>query len=66
MVGGGVGVMVDGGVGVIVGVSTEEVLVVAGSATQRTWPTVMFQFAFRVGFQEYNCAFVMLNFVQIK
>jgi hypothetical protein len=51
---------------VTVGASTEVVLVMAGSATQRTWPMVMLQLAFRVGFQEYNCAFVMLNFVQIK
>jgi hypothetical protein len=51
---------------VTVGASAEEVLVVADSATQRTWPRVMLQLVFRVGFQEYNCASVMPNFVQIK
>jgi hypothetical protein len=58
--------MVGEGVGVVVGASTEEVLVVPGSATQRTWPIVMLQLVFRVGFQEYNCASVMPNFVQIE
>ena len=49
-----------------VGASTEEVLAVLGSSTQRTWPTVILQLAFRVGFQEYNCASVIPNFVQIE
>jgi hypothetical protein len=79
MVGEGVGVVVGAstegvlveaiageGVGVVVGASTEGALVVAGSATQRTWPMVILQLVLRVGFQEYNCASVMPNFVQIK
>jgi hypothetical protein len=36
MVGGGVGAIVGEGLRVVVGASTEEVLVVPGSATQRT------------------------------
>jgi hypothetical protein len=35
-------------------------------ATQRTWPMVILQLAFRIGFMEYNCASVIPNFVQIK
>jgi hypothetical protein len=44
----------------------EREVVGAFHATQRTWPMVILQLAFRVGFMEYNCASVIPNFVQIK